>query len=87
MDRNGSTEVASLGNMLSICLSFLESELRYAYKRYAYKEKRVYALSSKLTNILSFFYKVNPRLVHADMFHLWKIYGKFLSRCITFSRK
>ena len=34
-------EVASLGNMLSICLFFWEFEPGYAYKRYAYKKKCV----------------------------------------------
>ena len=28
-------------NILSICLFFLKSELKYAYKLYAYKKKRV----------------------------------------------
>ena len=40
-----STEVTSLGNMLSICLFFWEFELGYVYKLYAHK-KRVYFDSS-----------------------------------------
>ena len=29
-------------NMLMLCLNFKKSQPRYAYKRYAYKQKRVY---------------------------------------------
>jgi len=30
--------------MLSICLNFHQNQARYAYKRYAYKKKNMYAI-------------------------------------------
>ena len=49
-------KILGLENMLSICLFFLTSELKYAYKLYAYK-KSVIALQYQPENVFQYYGK------------------------------